>query len=52
VWLPDPQTRAMRRQVLRRAHIVRQPTRLNNQVHTIGHRKSGSALPAWTGIRC
>jgi transposase len=32
VWLPDPQTSALRRQVLRRAHLVRQRTRLKNQV--------------------
>jgi transposase len=46
VWLPDPQTSALRRQVLRRAHIVRQRTRLKNQVDAIGPRKSGSALPS------
>ena len=30
VWRPDPATAALRRQVLRRAHIVRQRTRLKN----------------------
>src|SRR4029453_15566153 len=32
VWLPDAQTPALRPQVPRRAHIVRQRTRLKNQV--------------------
>jgi transposase len=35
VWLPDERTRALRRQVARRAHLVRQRTRLKNQVHAI-----------------
>ncbi len=35
VWLPDERTRCLRRQVTRRAHIVRQRTRLKNQVHAI-----------------
>ena len=35
VWLPDPRTRALRRQVVRRAHIVRARTRIKNQVHAI-----------------
>ena len=38
VWRPDPATAASRRQVLRRAHLVRQRTRLKNQVHAILHR--------------
>jgi len=38
VWRPDPDTAALRRQVLRRAHLVRQRTRLKNQVHAILHR--------------
>ena len=38
VWLPDAATNALRRQVLRRAHIVRQRTRLKNQVHGRGTR--------------
>jgi hypothetical protein len=33
VWRPDPATAALRRQVPRRAQIVRQRTRLKNQVH-------------------
>jgi transposase len=35
VWLPDDRTRALRRQVSRRAHLVRQRTRIKNQVHAI-----------------
>src|SRR4051812_1331626 len=35
VWLADDQTHALRRQVARRAHIVRQRTRLKNQVQAI-----------------
>jgi transposase len=35
VWLPDERTRGLRRQVTRRAHIVRTRTRLKNQVHAI-----------------
>src|SRR5215469_12026155 len=35
VWLPDERTRCLRRQVSRRAHIVRQRTRIKNQVHAI-----------------
>lgn len=35
VWLPDERTRALRRQVMRRAHLVRQRTRIKNQVHAI-----------------
>ena len=46
VWLPDPATAALRRQVLRRAHIVRQRTRLKNQVHAILHRNLIPRCPA------
>jgi transposase len=36
VWLlPDERTRSLRRQVMRRAHVVRQRTRIKNQVHAI-----------------
>jgi transposase len=35
VWLPDERTRSLRRQVTRRAHIVRQRTRIKNQIHAI-----------------
>src|SRR5262249_26718870 len=37
---------ALRRQVLRRAHIVRQRTRLKNQVHAILHRNLIPRCPA------
>src|SRR6516165_2924855 len=30
VWLPDERTRGLRRQVMRRAHLVRQRTRIKN----------------------
>jgi transposase len=33
VWLPDDQTHALRRQVTRRAHVVRQRTRLQSILH-------------------
>jgi transposase len=35
VWLPDERIRSLRRQVHRRAHLVRQRTRIKNQVHAI-----------------
>ena len=35
VWLPDERTRSLRRQVTRREHLVRQRTRVKNQVHAI-----------------
>jgi transposase len=35
VWLPDDRTRALRRIIARRTHLVRQRTRLKNQVHAI-----------------
>lgn len=38
VWLPDERTRMLRRQCCRRAHLVRQRTRLKNQVQAILHR--------------
>ncbi len=43
VWLADEETQALRRQVARRAHIVRQRTRLKNRVQAILHR---NLLPA------
>ncbi len=46
VWLPDKETSALRRQVQRRAHIVRQRTRLKNQVHAILHRNLIPRCPA------
>lgn len=35
VWLPDDRTRRLRRQVTRRAHVVRTRTRIKNQIHAI-----------------
>jgi transposase len=35
VWLPDERTRGLRRQITRRAQLVRQRTRIKNQVHAI-----------------
>jgi transposase len=44
--MPDAATSALRRQVLPRAHIVRQRTRLKNQVHAILHRNLIPRCPA------
>ena len=46
MWLADDQTHALRRQVARRAHIVRQRTRLKNQVQAILHRNLVPRCPA------
>jgi transposase len=46
VWLPDDEIHALRRQVARRAHIVRQRTRLKNQVQSILHRNLVPRCPA------
>src|SRR5437867_989212 len=46
VWLPDEETHALRRQVARRAHIVRQRTRLKNRVQSILHRNLVPRSPA------
>lgn len=46
VWLPDDETHALRRQVARRAHIVRQRTRLKNGIHAILHRNLVPRCPA------
>lgn len=35
VWIPDEDTLALRRQVARRAQIVRQRTRLKNEIHAV-----------------
>lgn len=35
VWMPDENTLALRRQVSRRAQLVRQRTRLKNEVHAV-----------------
>src|SRR5690348_4115557 len=45
VWLPDERTRGLRRQVMRRAHIVRQRTRIKNQVHAILARNLAPTRP-------
>lgn len=46
VWIADEQTHALRRQVARRAHIVRQRTRLKNRVQSILHRNLIPRCPA------
>ncbi len=46
VWLADERTHALRRQVARRANIVRQRTRLKNQVQAILHRNLVPRCPA------
>src|SRR5215211_7976321 len=46
VWVADEDTQARRRQVARRAHIVRQRTRLKNQVQAILHRNLIARCPA------
>jgi transposase len=46
VWVADEQTQARRRQVARRAHIVRQRTRLKNQVQAVLHRNLIERCPA------
>ena len=46
VWIADDQTHALRRQVARRAHIVRQRTRLKNRVQSILHRNLVPRCPA------
>src|SRR5215213_1621083 len=46
VWVADEETQARRRQVARRAHLVRQRTRLKNQVQSILHRNLIPRCPA------
>ncbi len=46
VWVADQATQALRRQVARRAQIVRQRTRLKNQVQSILHRNLLPRCPA------
>ncbi len=38
VWVPDPGTLALRREVARRARLVRERTRLRNMIHAVLHR--------------
>ena len=45
VWLLDDRTRMLRRQVARRSHLVRQRTRLKNQVHGILNRNLVPCCP-------
>lgn len=35
VWIPDDHTQALRRQIARRTQIVRQRTRLKNEIHAV-----------------
>jgi transposase len=35
VWMPDERTQALRRQVARRAQVVRHRTRLKNEIHAV-----------------
>ncbi len=46
MWVADDETQALRRQVARRAHVVRQRTRLKNQVQSILHRNLVPRCPA------
>jgi transposase len=46
VWQPDDSTRVIRRLVARRSHIVRQRTRLKNQIHAILQRNLVTGCPA------
>jgi transposase len=46
VWVADEDTQARRRQVARRAHLVRQRTRLKNQIQAILHRNLVPRCPA------
>jgi transposase len=46
VWIADEETHALRRQVARRAHIVRQRTRLKNRVQSVLHRNLVPRCPA------
>lgn len=46
VWVADQAIQALRRQASRRAHIVRQRTRLKNQVQAVLHRNLIARCPA------
>jgi transposase len=43
VWAPDQATRALRRRIAHRASLVRQRTRLRNQIHAVLARSSSSS---------
>jgi transposase len=45
-WLPCEETRALRRRLARRAQLVRQRTRLKNEVHATLYRNLSGAGPA------
>ena len=45
-WLPDEATRALRRQLARRAQLVRQATRTKNEIHATLYRNLQGASPA------
>lgn len=47
VWVPDPGTLALRRQVTRRTQLVRQRSRLKNLIQSILHAPSDPAVSAW-----
>jgi transposase len=53
VWLPDEQTRVLRRRVSHRAQLVRQRTRAKNQVHAtlIRNLKGGPPVSDLFGVR-
>ncbi len=46
VWMPDETTYALRRHVARRAQLLRQRTRLKNQIHAVLHRNLIPPCPA------
>src|SRR6266487_3551129 len=46
VWIPDDATQTLRRQVARRAQIVRQRVRLKNEVHSVLHTSLIPRCPA------
>lgn len=45
VWIPDEATRALRRRISLRRSLVRQNTRLKNEIHAILHRNLIRAIP-------
>ena len=49
--MPDEHTQALRRQVARRAHLVRQRTRLKNQVQAILQRNLIPKPPVVGSVR-
>ncbi|MFF4761791.1 transposase [Streptomyces sp. NPDC001292] len=51
VWLPDERTSRRRRLIARRMHVVRQRTRIKNQVQSILHRNLMPRFPCRYGLR-